>query len=224
MCLWWKWQPLNFLFYTMTCCKECPKRTHADVPKVLRKVQTCFFFSFLKEKGLTDLLYLILSFQLTEPLPHCRLQYYLREPDEIHSKYIFPNIFIGIFLYIKQLPVCLFHLAPLNCAGTIHSKGKAIAHAPFILWHGCLYHRSAIWRRIKKKSAGTSLASAVKYVTPYLSCTIKKTNLVILRKLRCAMMHLLLAREESENLTTSLAILLQRTNLQEQADSANTFL
>lgn len=38
------------------------------------------------------------------------------------------------------------------------------------------------------------------------------------------MMDLLLAREKSENLTTSLTILLQRTNLQEQADSANTSL
>lgn len=38
------------------------------------------------------------------------------------------------------------------------------------------------------------------------------------------MMDLLLAREKSENLTTSLTILLQRANLQEQADSANAFL
>lgn len=132
MCLWWKWQPLNFLFYTMTCCKESPKRTHADVPEVLRKLETCFLFLLLKEKGLTVLLYLILSFQLREPL--CTAGYNIILANKMGSiKSIFlPNIFIGTFHHIKQLPVCLFCLASLTCAGTIHSKGKAIAHGPFI--------------------------------------------------------------------------------------------
>lgn len=42
------------------------------------------------------------------------------------------NIFIRIFHYIKQLSACPFLLAPLTCAGTLHSKGKAIAHVLFI--------------------------------------------------------------------------------------------
>lgn len=115
----------------MTCCKEFPKRTHADVPKGLRKVETCFFFLLLKEKGLTISLYLILSFQLTEPL--CTAGYNIILENEMGSiqNIFLPNIFIGIFHYIKQLAVCLFCLASLTYAGTIHSKGKAIAHVPF---------------------------------------------------------------------------------------------
>lgn len=38
------------------------------------------------------------------------------------------------------------------------------------------------------------------------------------------MMHLFLAMKKSENLTTSLTILLPSMSLQKQADSANTFL
>lgn len=46
------------------------------------------------------------------------------------QKIFLMNIFIRIFHYIKEISACL--LAPLTCAGTIHSKGKAIAHVLFI--------------------------------------------------------------------------------------------
>lgn len=132
MCLWWKWQPLNFLFYRMTRCKESPKRTCADVPKVLRKDETYFFFLLLKKKSLTVLLYLILSFQLIEPLCTAGWNIILENQMRSIQKTFLPNVFIGIFHYIKQLPVILFHLSPLTCAGIIHWKGQAIAHVSFI--------------------------------------------------------------------------------------------
>lgn len=77
---------------------------------------------------------------------------------------------------------------------------------------------------MKKKNASTSLDSAVEYFMPYLSCTIKKTNSVIHRKPEYSMMHLLLVIEKSENLTTSLTVLLQSMSLQKQAESATNFL
>lgn len=134
------------------------------------------------------------------------------------------NIFIRIFHYIKQLSACPFLLAPLTCAGTVHSKGKAIAHVLFIPVTWMFVPQISYLEEDEEKNVRTSLASAVEYIMPYLSCTIKKTNLVILRKLKYTMMHLLLAREKSENLTTSLTILFQSMSLQKQADCANTFL
>lgn len=108
------------------------KTTCSCTQSAQRSWNLFFFFLLLKVKGLTGFLYLILSFQLTEPL--CTAGYNIILENQMGSiqNIFLPYIFIGIFHYIKQLPVCLFHLAPLTSAGTIHSKGKAIAHVPVI--------------------------------------------------------------------------------------------
>lgn len=118
---------------------------HNDMLQRIPKKNTCRstqnaqkrwnLFSLFITEGKRPFCFALLSiiFPIDTAPPHCRLQYCLREEKMGSIQKIFlPNVFIGIFHYIKQLPVCLFHLPPLTCAGTIHSKGKATAHVPFI--------------------------------------------------------------------------------------------